>query len=233
LKANLTGKDLVRWKYQRYIRNYLRCVKGVDESVGRLMQYLHDAGLEENTIVIYSSDQGFYLGDHGWYDKRWMYEESFKMPFIVKWPGVIKPGSVNSELIQNLDYAETFLDVAGAEIPADMQGKSLVPLFKGEPTEWRDSLYYHYHEYPSVHMVAKHFGIRTKQYKLIRFYQFDEWEFYDLENDPEELTNQYSNPKYASVVTELKKELDELRSQYADNTDISVMPADWQKKFRP
>lgn len=233
LKANLKGKDLVRWKYQRYMKNYLRCIKGVDESVGRLMEYLHDAGLEENTIVIYSSDQGFYLGDHGWYDKRWMYEESFKMPFIVKWPGVIKPGSVSTELIQNLDYAETFLDVADAEIPADMQGRSLVPLFKGEATNWRDSLYYHYHEYPSVHMVAKHFGIRTKQYKLIRFYQFDEWEFYDLETDPDELTNQYSNPKYASVVADLKEQLEASRSQYADTTDISVMPTEWQKKFRP
>jgi arylsulfatase A-like enzyme len=233
LKANLTGKDLVRWKYQRYIKNYLRCVKGVDESVGRLMQYLHDAGLEDNTIVIYSSDQGFYLGDHGWYDKRWMYEESFKMPFIVKWPGVTKPGTVNTDLIQNLDYAETFLDIAGAEIPADMQGRSLVPLLKGENTTWRESLYYHYFEYPSVHMVAKHFGIRTKQYKLIRFYQFDEWEFYDLASDPDELTNQYSNPKYASVIAKLKTDLEGLRSDYADDTDISVMPAEWQKKYRP
>ncbi|MCA9122657.1 MAG: sulfatase [Planctomycetaceae bacterium] len=233
LKAGLSGKDLVRWKYQRYIKNYLRCVKGVDESVGRLMQYLHDAGLEDNTIVIYSSDQGFYLGDHGWYDKRWMYEESFKMPFIVKWPGVIKPGSVNTELIQNLDYAETFLDIAGAAIPTDMQGRSLVPLFKGEDTNWRDSLYYHYHEYPSVHMVAKHYGIRTKRYKLIRFYQFDEWEFYDLEADPEELTNQYSNPAYMEVIAELKVQLEASRHQYADTTDIRVMPTEWQKKFRP
>ncbi len=233
LKAKLTGKDLVRWKYQRYIKNYLRSVRGVDDSVGRLMKYLKDAGLEENTIVIYSSDQGFYLGDHGWYDKRWMYEESFKMPLIVKWPGVTKPGSVNTELVQNLDYAETFLDVAKAKIPADMQGRSLVPLLKGEKAGWRDSLYYHYHEYPSVHMVAKHYGIRTKQYKLIRFYQFDEWEFYDLEKDPEESINQYSNPKYARVVARLKKELGGLRTKYADNTDVSVMPEPWQKKFRP
>ena len=233
LKAKLTGKDLVRWKYQRYIKNYLRSVRGVDDSVGRLMKYLKDAGLEENTIVIYSSDQGFYLGDHGWYDKRWMYEESFKMPLIVKWPGVTKPGSVNTELVQNLDYAETFLDVAKAKIPADMQGRSLVPLLKGEKAGWRDSLYYHYHEYPSVHMVAKHYGIRTKQYKLIRFYQFDEWEFYDLEKDPEESVNQYSNPKYARVVARLKQELGGLRTKYADNTDVRVMPEPWQKKFRP
>jgi arylsulfatase A-like enzyme len=233
-KAELTGRDLVRWKYQRYIKDYLRCIKGVDESLGRLTDYLKEAGLDENTIVIYSSDQGFYLGDHGWYDKRWMYEESFKMPFIVKWPGVTKPGSVNTDLIQNLDYAETFLDIAGAKIPADMQGRSLVPLLKGEtPDDWRDALYYHYYEFPSVHMVAKHYGIRTERYKLIRFYQFDEWEFYDLEKDPDELTNQYNNPDYGDIITELKTDLEALRKHYRDDTDVSVMPKDWQKKFRP
>jgi arylsulfatase A-like enzyme len=235
LKANLTGKDLIRWKYNRYIRNYLRCVKGVDESVGRLTAFLEEAGLADNTIVIYSSDQGFYLGDHGWYDKRWMYEESFKMPLIVKWPGVTKSGTVSKALVQNLDYAETFLDVAGAPIPGDMQGKSLVPLLKGEADEaaFRDSLYYHYFEYPSVHMVAKHFGIRTQRYKLIRFYQFDEWELYDLEKDPEELTNVYAKTEYAEVAQSLKKELDALREHYKDTSDISVMPAEWRQKFRP
>ncbi|MCH2123008.1 MAG: sulfatase, partial [Pirellulaceae bacterium] len=156
-EANLSGKELVRWKYQRYAKNYLRCVKGVDESVGRLMATLEDLGLSENTVVIYSSDQGFYVGDHGWYDKRWMYEESLKMPFIIKWPGVTQPGSVNEDMIQNLDYAETFLDMAQAPIPADMQGRSLVPLLKGEtPADWRTSIYYHYYEYPSVHMVPRH-----------------------------------------------------------------------------
>lgn len=233
-KANLTGKDLIRWKYQRYMKNYLRCIKGVDESVGRLMDYLKQSGLDENTIVVYCSDQGFYLGDHGWYDKRWMYEESLKMPFIVKWPGTTKPGSVNTDLIQNLDYAETFLDVAGAEIPADMQGHSLVPLLKGErPADWRDAIYYHYFEYPSVHMVARHNGIRTSRYKLIHFYQFDEWEFYDLEKDPDELTNQYGNPQYADTIAQLKHDLEHLRADYKDNTDMHVMPAEWQKKFRP
>lgn len=233
-KANLTGKDLIRWKYQRYMKNYLRCIKGVDESVGRLMDYLKQSGLDENTIVVYCSDQGFYLGDHGWYDKRWMYEESLKMPFIVKWPGTTKPGSVNTDLIQNPDYAETFLDVAGAEIPADMQGHSLVPLLKGErPADWRDAIYYHYFEYPSVHMVARHNGIRTSRYKLIHFYQFDEWEFYDLEKDPDELTNQYGNPQYADTIAQLKHDLEHLRADYKDNTDMHVMPAEWQKKFRP
>jgi arylsulfatase A-like enzyme len=197
------------------------------------MQYLKDNDLEDNTIVIYSSDQGFYLGDHGWYDKRWMYEESFKMPLIVKWPVVTKPGSVNNQLVQNLDYAETFLDVAGVKIPTDMQGRSLVPLLKGEQVEWRDALYYHYHEYPSVHMVAKHYGIRTQRYKLIRFYEFDEWEFYDLQEDPDELRNQYENPRYAKVVNNLKDDLETLRRRYRDDTDVSVKPPQWQKKFRP
>jgi arylsulfatase A-like enzyme len=232
VKAKLTGKAAVRWKYQRYIRNYLRCIKGVDESIGRLMATLKKAGLAENTIVIYSSDQGFYLGDHGWYDKRWMYEESFKMPLIVKWPGVTKPGSVNTDLVQNLDYAETFLDIAGTKIPADMQGMSLVPLLKGAKTQWRDALYYHYFEYPSVHMVARHYGIRTARYKLIRFYQFDEWEFYDLEKDPDENTNLYANAKYADIIKQMKPRLEALRKQYKDDTDVSVMPVEWRKKFR-
>ncbi len=232
-KLKLDGKELVRWKYHRYIRNYLRCVRGVDDSVGRLMNYLEEAGLAENTVVIYSSDQGFYLGDHGWYDKRWMYDESLKMPFIVKWPGVIKPGSVNHDLIQNLDYAETFLDIAGAEIPSDMQGRSLVPLFQGKtPSDWRKSIYYHYHEYPSVHMVAKHNGIRTKKYKLIHFYQFGEWEFYDLQKDPEELHNEYGNSDYEQVISKLKKELASLAQHYGDQSDMSLMPEEWRAKYR-
>ena len=232
-KLNLTGKDLIRWKYHRYIRNYLRCVRGVDDSVGQLMSYLDEAGLADNTIVIYSSDQGFYLGDHGWYDKRWMYEESLKMPLIVKWPGVTKPGSVNTDLVQNLDYAETFLDIAGTDIPDDMQGRSIVPLLEGEtPDDWRDSIYYHYHEYPSVHMVAKHNGIRTTRYKLIHFYQFGEWEFYDLEKDPEEIQNEYNNPQYANIVAKLKSQLADSVKQYNDETDISEMPEDWKQKFR-
>ena len=155
--ANLTGKDLVRWKFQRYAKNYLRCVKGVDESVETIRNTLEELGLDENTIVIYSSDQGFYIGDHGWYDKRWMYEESMKMPFIVSWPGVTKPGSKNIKLVQNLDYAQTFLDIAGAAQPEDMQGASVVPLLKGEnPEDWRKSVYYHYYEYPSVHMAVSY-----------------------------------------------------------------------------
>ncbi|MCP4891796.1 sulfatase [Rubripirellula sp.] len=232
--ANLTADSLVRWKYQRYAKNYLRCVRGVDESVGTLMETLEDLGLSDNTVVIYSSDQGFYIGDHGWYDKRWMYDESLKMPLIVKWPGVTKPGTDNNALVQNLDYAETFLDIANAEIPADMQGASLVPFLKGEsPDSWRESIYYHYYEYPSVHMVPRHYGVRTQRYKLMRFYQFDEWEFYDLQNDPDELTNQYNNPDYADEIAKMKRELERLRTQYDDDSDVAVLTEERQAELRP
>jgi arylsulfatase A-like enzyme len=234
LEAKLSGKELVRWKYQRYMKDYLRCIKGVDESVGKILSYLEESGLDENTIVVYSSDQGFYLGDHGWYDKRWMYEESLAMPLIVRWPGVTKPGSENFQLVQNLDYAQTFLEVAGAEIPADMQGRSLVPLLRGEqPADWRKSIYYHYYEFPSVHMVARHYGIRTERHKLIRFYHFDEWELYDLEKDPEELTNLYGKPEHAGITQSLKDDLEKLREHYKDDTDVSVKPLEWRQKFRP
>ncbi|MDC0156322.1 sulfatase [Verrucomicrobia bacterium] len=233
-EAKLSGKDLVRWKFQRYAKNYLRCVKGVDESVDNLQKTLRQLGLDKNTIVIYSSDQGFYIGDHGWYDKRWMYDESLKMPFIVKWPGVTKPGSRNTDLIQNLDYAETFLEVAGASIPEDMQGASLVPLLKGQtPKDWRKEIYYHYYEYPSVHMVPRHNGIRSKRYKLMHFYQFEnEWEFYDLKSDPDELKNLYGDPKFAKVRNRMKARLEHLVDHYEDDSDTSVKP-ELIKKFRP
>ena len=229
-----TGKDLVRWKYQRYIKNYLRCVKAVDENVGKLLDYLDKTGLAKNTVVIYSSDQGFYLGEHGWFDKRWMYDESLKMPFIVKWPGVVEPGSRDKHLVQNLDYASTFLEMAGAPVPADLQGKSLVPLLKGEsPKDWRKAIYYHYYEYPSVHMVPRHYGIRTARHKLMRFYQFDEWEFYDLRKDPDELHNAYADSAQAKTVKRLKTQLEKLRKRYQDDSDVSVMPKEWQNKVRP
>ena len=233
-EAKLSGKDLVRWKFQRYAKNYLRCVKGVDESVDNLQETLRQLGLDKNTIVIYSSDQGFYIGDHGWYDKRWMYDESLKMPFIVKWPGVTKPGSRNTDLIQNLDYAETFLEVAGASIPEDMQGVSLVPLLKGQtPNDWRKEIYYHYYEYPSVHMVPRHNGIRSKRYKLMHFYQFEnEWELYDLKSDPDELKNLYGDPKFAKLKNRMKARLEHLVDHYEDDSDTSAKP-DLIKKFRP
>jgi len=234
-QAKLTGKELVRWKFQRYAKNYLRCVKGVDESLGRLRATLKELGLDENTVVIYSSDQGFYIGDHGWYDKRWMYEESLKMPFVIKWPGVTKPGSRDQHLIQNLDYAEMFLDLAGAKIPGDMQGASLVPLLKGQsPGNWRTSIYYHYYEYPSVHMIPRHYGIRTGRYKLMHFYQFgNEWELYDLKNDPDELMNIYGRKGTAKLTANLKKELVGLQKHYGDDSDISEKPQKWQDEVRP
>ena len=214
-KANLEGKELVRWKYQRYMKDYLRCVSAVDDSIGKLLDYLEEAGLADNTVVMYSSDQGFYLGDHGWFDKRFMYEESLRMPYLVRWPGVIEPGSRNSDLVQNLDFAETFLDLAGVSIPSDMQGTSLVPLFKGKtPDDWRDAIYYHYYEYPAVHSVHRHYGVRTDRYKLIYFYSIDEWELYDLEKDPDELKNLYADAGYAEVVGTLKAKLKELRLKY-------------------
>lgn len=232
-EANLSGDDLVRWKYQRYAKNYLRCVKGVDESVGTLVDTLKELGLSDNTIVIYSSDQGFYIGDHGWFDKRWMYDESLKMPLIVKWPGVTKPGTKDNHLVQNLDYAETFLEVAGADVPADMQGASLVPLLKGQsPEDWRESIYYHYYEYPSVHMVPRHNGVRNQDLKLMHFYQFDEWEFYDLKNDPDELNNEYNNPAYAAKVAEMKAELVRLQDHYGDDSIGGVESEQWQKEVR-
>ncbi len=228
-----TGKDLVRWKYQRYMKNYLRTIRGVDDNVGRMLDYLKRTGLAENTIVIYSSDQGFYLGDHGWYDKRWMYEESLRMPLIVRWPGVTEPGSKNAQLVQNLDYAQTFLEMAGLEATDSMQGSSLVPLLRGEtPTDWRRSIYYHYYGYPAVHQVAKHYGIRTERYKLIWFYQFDEWELYDLKTDPDELNNIYANPTHKDLLTKLKAELESLRKSYGDASATGPMPAAWREKMR-
>ncbi len=206
----------MRWKYQRYLKDYLRTIASIDDNLGRVLDYLERSGLAENTVVIYSSDQGFYLGDHGWYDKRWMYEESLRMPLIVRWPRVVEPGSENSDLVQNLDFAETFLDMAGVETPSEMQGRSLLPLLEGEtPDDWRDAIYYQYFEYPAVHMVRRHYGVRTMRYKLIHYYEIDEWELFDLENDPDELTSVYADSDYADVVEELKEMLRALQASYA------------------
>jgi len=221
-KANLQGKDLVRWKYQRYIKDYLRCVASVDENVGRVLDYLEQSGLAKDTVVFYNSDQGFYLGDHGWFDKRFMYEESLRMPLLVRYPREIKAGSVNNDIVLNLDFAETFLDYAGIAAPADMQGESIRKVLQGKtPKSWRTSMYYHYYEYPAVHSVKRHYGVRTKRYKLIHFYNdIDEWELYDLEKDPKEMKNVLGDPAYANVVTELKTELERLREQYKDTSDL-------------
>ncbi len=215
-KANLTGKARTRWHYQRYIKNYLRCVRAVDENIGRMLDWLEEHGLAKNTVVIYSSDQGFWLGEHGWFDKRWMYEESLHTPLLARWPGVVAPGSVNDDIVSNLDYAETFLEIAGAPIPDDMQGRSLVPILRGEtPSDWRKTFYYHYYE-AGGHGVPIHFGVTDGRYKLIRFPDdnLDTWEFFDLERDPHEMRSEYDNPEYAGKIEELKSELERLRREY-------------------
>lgn len=240
-KADLKGKDLVRWKYQRYIKDYLRCVASVDDNVGRVLGWLDDTGLADNTIVIYSSDQGFYLGDHGWFDKRFMYEESYRMPLMARWPGKIKPGSKTDALTSNLDFAETFLDIAGVDIPKDMQGISLTPLFGGStPDNWRKSLYYHYYEFygdrRAAHMVRRHYGVRTQRHKLIHFYNLDEWELYDLENDPREMHSVYSDGAYSDVMKDLTAEVKRLQKLYevpSDAGSVDKAPNSLKKDFRP
>lgn len=215
-KANLTGKDLVRWRYQRYMHDYLGTVLATDESVGRLLKFLDDEKLAENTLVVLSSDQGFYLGEHGWFDKRWIYEESLTTPLIIRWPGVTKPGSSSAKLVSVLDFPETFLAAAGVPVPADMQGRSLAPLLRGEtPKDWRTSFYYHYYEFPAVHSVRKHYGVVTERHKLFHFYEPDMnyWTLIDNREDPRELKNVYDDPRYAEVRRELHAELTRLRAE--------------------
>ncbi|APY09420.1 sulfatase [Winogradskyella sp. J14-2] len=228
--ANLSGRALAEYKGQRYLQEYLATIAAVDEGVGQVLDFLEENGLAENTIVIYTTDQGFYLGEKGWFDKRYMYEESLAMPLLIKYPGVIKPGTEIDAMTQNLDFAETFLDYAQVEIPADMQGKSLRPLlentFKGD--EFRDAVYYHYYDYPAFHMVKKHYGVRTKRYKLMHFYDdIDTWELYDLEEDPKEVKNQIDNPEYDAIETKLRAKLAELQKQYkVTPTDFARAPED-------
>ncbi len=221
--VNLWGQALKKWKYQRYIKDYLRCVASVDDNVGRLLDYLDQVGLAENTIVIYTSDQGFFLGEHGWFDKRFMYEESLRMPLVVRYPAEIKAGSVNNDIVLNLDFAPTLLDFAGIAEPADMQGQSLRSLLgSNTPKNWRTSMYYHYYEYPDWHSVKRHYGVRTKRYKLIHFYyDIDAWELYDLDKDPYELKNVYDNPAYTSVVEQLKDKLKHLQRQFGDSDELT------------
>jgi len=228
--ADLTGDDLVRWKYQRYMKDYLRCIKSVDDSIGALRKWLAENDLAGNTVFIYSSDQGFYLGEHGWFDKRFMFDESYRTPLLVSWPGVVEPGSVNNDLVSNLDFAQTFLEIAGVEDPADMQGASLVPILKGEtPDDWRATHYYHYYEYPGWHMVHRHEGVYDGRHKLMNFYDLEEWELYDMQTDPHETKNQFGNPDYADVVERLRGELASLREKYdvppnekQDLTDVDM-----------
>lgn len=215
-KANLSGKDLVRWRYNRYMHDYLACVKAVDENIGRLLDFLDAEGLRENTVIVCSSDQGFFLGEHGWFDKRWIFEESLRTPLMVRWPGVTKPGTVNKDIVSLIDFAETFLEIGGAKIPADMQGRSLVSLCRGEtPADWRKSLYYHYYEFPVPHRVRPHYGVITDKYKLVHYYKpdVDDWELLDREKDPLEQVNYYRDPAYAAVVKELHADLERLRTE--------------------
>ncbi len=222
-KANLSGEALAVWKYQRYMRDYLRCVQSVDDNVGRLMKYLKENNLEENTIVIYTSDQGFYLGEHGWFDKRFMYEESFRTPLIVKWPGVTNRKTTTSMMVQNLDFAETILDMAGLSIPPDMQGKSFVSVLKGVQKEnLHDALYYHFYE-NLEHKAARHIGVRTDRYKLIYFYENNEWELYDLLTDKQEMNNVYDRPAYKKVKDMMKRKLQEQKRHYKDPVDIPAL----------
>jgi arylsulfatase A-like enzyme len=223
----LTKRERKSWNYQRYIKDYLRCVASVDDNVGRMLDYLEDKGLVEDTIVVYTSDQGFFLGDHGWYDKGFMYEESLRMPFIVRYPEEIRSGSVCNDVALNLDFAETFLDYAGISIPQDMQGESLRPLFQGEaPGGWRREMYYRYWAHMG-HGVASHYGVRTERYKLVYYYgdamDFNthestqpEWEMFDLTRDPQELHSLYDNPEYKHIIPALKNELHRLQKKYKD-----------------
>jgi arylsulfatase A-like enzyme len=230
--GSLSERERVLWQYQRYIKDYLRCIASVDENIGRVLDYLDRSGLADNTLVVYTSDQGFYLGEHGWYDKRFMYEESLRIPLVMRYPGRIAAGTRNRDLVQNLDFAPTFLDLAGVDVPGDMQGASLRPVLRGAtPEDWRQSIYYHYYEYPAVHAVKRHYGVRTARYKLIHFYHdIDAWELFDLKEDPTELNNVYGDPAYATVRKMMHAELERLRALYKDNSENAFMPK--QKKKR-
>jgi arylsulfatase A-like enzyme len=226
--ANPQGDDRTRWFYQLYMKDYMACVASVDDGVGKLLDYLDESGLAKNTIVVYTSDQGFYLGEHGWFDKRFMYEESLRTPLVVRWPGVTKPGSVEERIVSNVDFAQTFLEAAGAPAPDEMQGRSFVPLLRGEaPDDWRSSFYYHYYEgFEREHKVYKHEGVTTGKAKLIHFYPIGEWEMYDLEKDPQELENIYGRPEHADLQKSLHAELERLRDE------LEVPPNDKNKVSR-
>ncbi|MEE4114809.1 MAG: sulfatase [Marinilabiliaceae bacterium] len=216
-EAKLTGKELDLWKLQRYLRDYLACIESVDNNVGRVLDYLKKNDLDKNTVIVYTSDQGFYLGEHGWFDKRFMYEESMRTPLMMRFPESYHINRTENGLVQNIDFAPTFLDLAGVDIPADIQGKSLLPLLQDseEQASWREALYYHYYEYPNEHAVKRHYGIRTDRYKLIHFYyDIDSWELYDLENDPHEMNNIYGDASYKDLVADLRSQLEELRIKY-------------------
>ena len=217
-QKNPQGKDLANWKFQRYMRDYMKTVKSLDDNVGRVLDYLEENGLLDNTLVVYTSDQGFYMGEHGWFDKRFMYEESMRTPLIMRLPKEFDRKGDITEMVQNIDYAPTFLELAGVKVPDDIQGVSLLPLLKGEkPADWRRSLYYHFYEYPAEHMVKRHYGVRTDRYKLIHFYNdIDAWELYDLEKDPAEMHNVINDSAYGEVLADMQAELKKLQILYND-----------------
>ena len=227
----MTNKEKMSWKYQRYMQDYLACISSVDDNVGRVLDYLDEKELAKNTIVVYTSDQGFYLGEHGWFDKRFIYDESFKTPLLIRWPNQIKAGITNEEMVQNLDFAQTFLEAAEIKAADDMQGESLMPLLKGAPEKWdREAVYYHYYEYPGWHSVKRHYGIVTKDFKLAHFYyDTDEWELYDRNKDVHEMKNVYLDPEYKDVVVELKSRLAELRVKYGDSDELQQKYLDMTK----
>ncbi len=220
--GRLRGRELVRWKYQQYMRDYLATVLAVDENIGRVLDYLEEQGELDNTIVVYTSDQGFFLGEHGWFDKRFMYEESQRMPLVIRYPKSIQAGSVSTALTMNVDFAPTFLDMAGIEVPEDMQGTSLKSVLVNAgatPTDWREAVYYHYYEYPAEHSVKRHYGIRTSEYKLIHFYNdIDEWEMYDLRNDQKEMNNLFNRPEYSEKRDELTRLMRDTQTKYMDDS---------------
>ncbi len=222
-----------KWRYQIYIKDYLACVKSVDDNIGRVLDYLKETGQEKNTIVVLTSDQGFYLGDHGFYDKRFIYEESLRMPFIMKYPGVIKPGSENKDIITNIDFAPTFLDMAGIKTNQKMQGKSFVKMIGDKPDpKWRQSMYYHYYEFPFWHHVQPHYGIRTQRYTLAHFYyNIDKWELYDNLKDPDQVHNVINDPRYAETIITLKSQLKSLRKEYGNDGDLTAIKEITDKDF--
>lgn len=212
-EKKLQGRELVRWKYQQYMQDYLGCIASVDDSVGQLLNWLDANGEADNTLVVYASDQGFYLGEHGWFDKRWIYEESIRTPMLARWPGVAKPGLASADMVSNIDIPETFLDAAGVPIPGDMQGRSMRAVMEGRtPRDWRQSFYYHYYE-KGVHDVAPHDGVRTDRYTFANYYESGEWELFDRQKDPRQMRSVYTDPAYANTVRELKAELSRLRQE--------------------
>ncbi|MCX6213077.1 sulfatase [Spirosoma sp.] len=225
----LTGKALAEWKYQRYLKDYLSTANSLDRNIGKLLDYLDKSGLAKNTVVVYTSDQGFYLGEHGWFDKRWIYEESLKTPFVIRYPGVIKPGSQVKQVVSNVDWAPTLLSLTGTRVPDYVQGESFLPLLTGGKNDWRNQAYYHYYEYPQPHHVSPHFGLRTAQYTLARFYGPDDfWELYDIQKDPQNLNNVYGQKGYEKVTALLKKQLKDQIIKYKDEEALKLMAANPQ-----